>query len=271
MGIDRRIFSNTVYRMRFTSAPSKVDDATSDRRPLIRRDNLSERIYLDLRSRLQRGEIDADRRLVDLEIAAEYGTSRMPAREALLRLANEGYLVGTTRGFVTPKLSLEDIRDIFAVRLLLEPRAAANAARDLTDAEEALLAAAVEEARAATLTNDTERLILANIAFRDAWLGAVRNRRLAITIAHFVDHVQAVRLNTLIDPVTRDVVIKGLERLYSAFRNRDSAVAEAEMADFIAAAEQAFFTARKAELEREASSDAAPAGRASPANKARRQ
>jgi hypothetical protein len=76
-----------------------------------------------------------------------------------------------------------------------------------------------------------------------------------------------VRLNTLIDPVTRDVVIKGLERLYSAFRNRDSAIAEAEMADFIAAAEQAFFTARKAELEREAAS----AGRTSPAHKARRQ
>jgi DNA-binding GntR family transcriptional regulator len=257
--------------MRFIPRPSKVDDATNDRRPLIRRDNLSERIYLDLRSRLQRGGIDADCRLVDLEIAAEYGTSRMPAREALLRLANEGYLVGTTRGFVTPKLSLEDIRDIFAVRLLLEPRAAANAARDLTDTEEALLTAAIEEARAATLGNDTERLILANIAFRDAWLGAVRNRRLASAIAHFVDHVQAVRLNTLIDPVTRDVVIAGLERLYSAFRHHDSAAAETEMADFIAAAEQAFFTARKAELERAASSDAARAGRSASANKARRQ
>jgi DNA-binding GntR family transcriptional regulator len=238
---------------------------------LVRRDSLSERIYLDLRSRLQRGKIDADRRLVDLEIAAEYGTSRMPAREALLRLTNEGYLVGTTRGFVTPRLSLEDIRDIFAVRLLLEPRAAANAARDLTAAEEALLTAAIKEARAATRGNDTERLILANIAFREAWLGAVRNRRLATTIAHFVDHVQAVRLNTLIDPATRAVVIAGLECLYSAFRKRDSAAAEAEMADFIAAAEQAFFTARKAELEREASSDAARAGRVASAYKARRQ
>jgi DNA-binding GntR family transcriptional regulator len=270
-GIDSGIFCNTVYRMRFTRKPSKIDNAANDRRPLIRSDNLSGRIYLDLRSRLQRGEIDGDRRLVDLEIAAQYGTSRMPAREALLRLANEGYLVGTTRGFVTPKLSLEDIRDIFAVRLLLEPRAAANAARDLTVDEEALLTAAIEEARAATLTNDTERLILANIAFREAWLGAVRNRRLANTIAHFVDHVQAVRLNTLVDPATRDVVIAGLERLYSAFRNRDSAAAEAEMADFIAAAEQAFFAARKAELEREASSDAVHAGRAASANKARRQ
>jgi DNA-binding GntR family transcriptional regulator len=258
--------------MRFVPTPTKIDNATSARRPLIRRDNLSERIYLDLRSRLQRGEIEDDRRLVDLEIAAQYGTSRMPAREALLRLTNEGYLVGTTRGFVTPKLSLEDIRDIFAVRLLLEPKAAANAARDLTSAEEALLTAAIGEARAAaTRTNDTERLILANIAFREAWLGAVRNRRLATAIAHFVDHVQAVRLNTLLDPVTRDVVIAGLEGLYSAFRNRDLAAAEAQMTDFIAAAEQAFFALRKAELEREAASCAARPRRAPQASKAARQ
>jgi DNA-binding GntR family transcriptional regulator len=242
----------------------------NDQRPLIRRDNLSERIYLDLRSRLQRSEIGGDRRLVDLEIAAEYGTSRMPAREALLRLANQGYVVGTTRGFVTPKLSLEDISDIFAVRRLLEPRAAGNAARDLTAAEEALLTAAIAEARAAILGNDTERLMLASMDFREAWLGAVRNRRLATTIAHFVDHVQTVRLSTLVDAATRDVVMQGLEDLYSCFRNRDPAAAEIRMADFMAAAEQAFFTARKAELEREASSGAAPAGRASSADKAPR-
>ena len=57
---------------------------------LSKQDSLSERIYLDLRGRLQRCEIEPDGRLVDLEIANSYGTSRMPAREALLRLANAG-------------------------------------------------------------------------------------------------------------------------------------------------------------------------------------
>ncbi len=220
-------------------------------RRLPRNDNLSERIYLDLRTRLQRCEIDQDGRLVDVEIAAEYGTSRMPAREALLRLANEGYLVGTTRGFVTPRLSLEDIRDIFEVRKLLEPRAAANAARDLSRADQDRLTAAIVEARAAAASDDIERLILSNIAFRAAWLGAVRNERLATTIARFVDHVQTVRLGTLIDPKTRAVVAAGLEGLYRAFLDRDAKAAAAHMFDFMEAAEQAFFSVRKAELERE--------------------
>ena len=58
--------------------------------PLIRQGSLGERVYLELRERLQRCEIGPDQRLVDVEIAATYGVSRMPARVALLRLANEG-------------------------------------------------------------------------------------------------------------------------------------------------------------------------------------
>lgn len=88
---------------------------------LARADNLSERIYTDLRARLQRCAIRADERLVNVELAAAYGTSRMPAREALIRLVAEGFLVGTTRGFTVPTPSLQDIRDIFGVRRL--PRA----------------------------------------------------------------------------------------------------------------------------------------------------
>ena len=218
---------------------------------LSKPDSLSERIYADLRHRLQRCEIDPDVRLVDTEIASAYGTSRMPVREALLRLANEGYLAGTTRGFMVPRLTLDDIRDIFEVRRLLEPQAAANAARDLDEATEHELTQAILEAREASRADDVERLIVANIRFRAAWLGAVRNDRLANTIARFVDHVQTVRLGTLREPVTRKVVADGLEGLYDAFLRRDPSAAAKRMATFMAAAEEAFFTVRKAELDRE--------------------
>jgi len=217
--------------------------------PLLRRDSLSERIYLDLRKRLQRCAVAPDDRLVDLELAAEYGTSRMPAREALLRLANEGYLVGTSRGFVIPRLSLADMREIFEVRRLLEPQAAADAARDMTAACEAELSSALAEARSAVEQDDAERLILSNIAFRAAWLGAVRNRRLADSIARFVDHVQTVRLATLADAGTRGLVLAQLEGLFDAFRARDAAAAFDQMARFMAAAERAFFSVRERETQ----------------------
>lgn len=217
---------------------------------LARRDNLSDRIYEDVRQRLQHGEFGPDVRLIDVEVASAYGTSRMPAREALLRLANEGFLTGTTRGFVTPQLTLDDIREIFEVRRILEPRAAANAARDLTDDARVRMEQALDQARAASQDDDVERLIEANMAFRRAWLDCVRNRRLAAVIARFVDHVQTVRLGTLRDASTRRVVAEGLEGLYVAFVRRDPIEAADRMAAFMAAAEAAFFDIRKAEIDR---------------------
>jgi DNA-binding GntR family transcriptional regulator len=210
--------------------------------------SLRERITADLRAQLQGGRISPEDRLVDVDIAAHYGTSRMPVREALMQLVSEGYLVGTTRGFAVPRLSLKDIRDIFEVRRLLEPRAAANAARDLDSEGEVALASALAKARQAAAEDDAEAMIEANVAFRAAWLDAVRNQRLARTIARFVDHVQVVRLDTMRRAETRRVVVEGLEQLFEAFRQRDSVVAADRMTSFMAQAEAAFFATRKAEL-----------------------
>ncbi len=224
-----------------SDAPDRIDVGRR-----VRPDSLRHRIYADLRSRLQRCAVGPEERLIDLDVARAYGTSRMPAREALLQLVHEGYLVGTTRGFMVPRLSLDDVRDIFEVRRLLEPRATALAARDLTPGQEGELRRALEAARTALAADDVEGLILANIEFRGAWLSAVRNRRLAATIARFVDHVQTVRLETLREPAVRRTVVEGLEALFDAFARRDAVVAADRMAGFIVAAEQTFFARQRA-------------------------
>jgi DNA-binding GntR family transcriptional regulator len=232
---------------------------------LARPDSFSERVYLDLRTRLQRSEIEPDRRLVDVEIAASYGISRMPAREALLRLSNEGYLIGTTRGFMIPRLSLEDIRDIFEIRKQLEPHAAANAAREMDEAVRAKLGEAMRKARAAAASDSVDDLILANIDFRQAWLSALRNERLIATIGRFADHVQTIRLSTLRDPQTRAVVVAGLEGLHDAFMRGDPKATRQRMARFIEAAERAYFQVKRTELAANA-----PRSRRTPARQAAR-
>jgi len=220
--------------------------------PLSRHGNLSDRIYVELRQRLQRAMLGPDERLLDLEVAAAYGTSRMPARDALLRLANEGYLIGTTRGFIAPTLSLDDVREIFEVRRMLEPAAIASVAKQIDAAAVAELGAALQRARQASLDNDGEEMTLANRAFRDCWLSRVNNKRLAATIARFVDHVQTVRINTLGSAATRQVVVNGMERLHEALVNRDNVQARQRMVEFMTAAERAYFSFRKAEIDNSA-------------------
>jgi DNA-binding GntR family transcriptional regulator len=147
-----------------------------------------------------------------------------------------------------PTLGLQDIRHIFEVRRLLEPHAAADAARHIDAAAVAELDAALAQARSAVVNDDGELMIQANMAFRQVWLSRVGNPRLASTIARFVDHVQTVRLATLCNPPTRKIVVEGLEGLYEVLVARSPARTRTRMAAFLAAAEKAFFSVRAAEL-----------------------
>lgn len=208
---------------------------------LARPVSLGDRIYADLLTRLQQGSIPQAERLVDVDLARTYGVSRMPVRDALMRLATEGYLVGTTRGFAVPQLSEQDVRDIFEVRRQLEPHAAGCAARDIDQDAQRKIAQSLKNARAAHAADDQRGMILANIAFRAAWLSAVSNKRLAETILRFADQVHTVRISTLADRATRRVVLQGLEDLFEAFSKHSAPLAIKRMSAFIDAAEQAYF------------------------------
>lgn len=210
---------------------------------LGRAQSLSERIHADLRARLQDGRVGVDERLLDLDIAKAYGTSRMPAREALLRLVNEGYLRRTTRGFVVPTLEVDDVRHLFEVRRLLEPEAAASAAGGLDAAARAGLDAALARARRAARTRDTREMIAANIDFRAAWMRCVANPRLVQVVLRFVDHAQFVRVTTLADPAVQRTALAGLAALHAAFAAGDRRAVRRGMKAYLDAAERAFVEA----------------------------
>ncbi|MEO6625556.1 MAG: GntR family transcriptional regulator [Burkholderiaceae bacterium] len=214
----------------------------SARPSITRRASLSTRAYEELRERVRRGLISPDERLVDVDIASQLEVSRMPVREALLQLVAEGHLVSTARGYRIPTLSRSDVTEIFEVRRLLEPRAAALAARDLTADAARRLGDALAQAHAAAANKDFAGLFHANLDFREAWLGAVRNTRLSATISRFVDHVQIVRFGTLHDPATQQVVVDMLTELHDAMVRHDSVMAHDLMARFIDAAERSFAT-----------------------------
>ncbi|MDB5859681.1 MAG: transcriptional regulator, GntR family [Ramlibacter sp.] len=210
------------------------------------RQSLSAIAYDALRARLRSGLVPLEDRLVDLEIASQLGMSRMPVREALLQLVAEGYLVSTARGYRIPALSRHDVMEVFELRKLLEPRAAALAARDISRAGISQLAAALSEARAAHVAADFPRLFQANIEFREAWLGAVRNTRLAAVITRCADQVLTVRITTLSDPAVQPVVVAGLQEMHGAFARHDSVAAHDSTVRFVLAAERSYAAAAAA-------------------------
>lgn len=196
------------------------------------------RIHEALRLRLLRGEVGPEARLVDHAIAEEMGVSRMPVREALMQLVSEGYLESTSRGFALPNLSPERIAEVFVLRRLLEPHAVACVARDRSDVDLDAMRAGLEVAEVAGA--DVAAFHRGSEAFRNAWLGAVRNGELRSAIQRYSGQVQSVRFATLPDPEARRTIITGLQALLDALAAQDGPRASDLMLRFIYDAETAY-------------------------------
>ena len=105
-------------------------------RPIVK-ESLSERAYRELRLALMRGQLRPDTRLRLRPMSARFGISATPMREALLRLVAEKALALDARGsVVVPRLTLDQLLEIRAIRTDLEGRAAAaGAARDSAEVD----------------------------------------------------------------------------------------------------------------------------------------
>jgi len=87
--------------------------------------------YLFIRDRIL-NEMRSDQPLSELNLASILGMSRTPVREALKRLENEGILVSYgKRGTFINIPTLKEIKDIYEVRMLLEPGATKLAAKNI--------------------------------------------------------------------------------------------------------------------------------------------
>ena len=182
-----------------------------------------------LRADMQKGKIGYADRLVDSEIAASMEVSRMPVREALLQLKNEGLLESTQRGFVLRQFTPADIANIFEVRLLLEPVAAAAACNNTSLEGLAQMRMAVSDAEQAHAEGDIVRYMQANWEFRSAWVNMVPNPHLAQTINRLRDHADLARLAALGDKEFRDLSLDRARAILDAFLKGDPVEAKGQI------------------------------------------
>ncbi len=102
----------------------------------LEKQNLSQRIYHEIRNALMNGQYAPGSRLRIGELAETLGTSITPVREAIFRLASEQALeVTAATSVAVPELDLATVHEIQLMRVLLEGAAAAAAARRITARE----------------------------------------------------------------------------------------------------------------------------------------
>ena len=65
-------------------------------------------------------EFKPGERLSEAGLAEQLGVSRTPVREALMTLAHEGFLEPAGRGYVRRKFDVQEMKDLYELRLGLE-------------------------------------------------------------------------------------------------------------------------------------------------------
>jgi DNA-binding GntR family transcriptional regulator len=130
-------------------------------------------IYQALREWIVFGEATPGDRLVEADLAARFGVSKTPVREALLTLQAEGLVtLRSHRGAEVSRLSAEEWRDLIFLRDVLEIGALDEIIASMTEAHFDSAEGCLADMAAALNDGDYRRYRLAQRRLHDTILGA---------------------------------------------------------------------------------------------------
>lgn len=177
----------------------------------------------ELRRSIVAGDLRPGQRVGQEEIAERLGVSLAPVREALAALEQEGQLTyKPRRGYFVTELRLEDLREIYELRALLEGRAARRAAPLLDeDARERVELAAREVVEAAA-AGDVAAELAANRRFHFALLDAPGQAHTLRLIRQLWDSTETYRAIYYNSPRERTETVRAHERIVAALRAGDA-------------------------------------------------
>lgn len=197
-------------------------------------------VLTEIRRLILDGELPPGTPIRQESIASALGVSRVPVREALKILDGEGQVTYRPhRGYSVTELSLDDVREIYRLRELLEGEAVRVAVPQLTDAEVARMREALVEMEAVP-HDEVAHMSEANTRFHETLIEGCR-------MPHLLRHVRLLRQSTsayrslyYMDDHARDVVRSEHRAILEAVEARDPERAAQLTADHRAHALRAF-------------------------------
>lgn len=152
----------------------------------------------EVTERIKTGKYLPGHRLVESDLTREFGVSRGPLREALVRLSANGLVeVVPHKGALVRMLSRDEVRAIYETREVLEGLAARLAAERMSADNRQRLLQSMEEMRAAQRDLDAVAYIEENSNFHQLIVASADNNELA-RLVEYLDlrtlHFQFINL-----------------------------------------------------------------------------
>ena len=154
-------------------------------------------VYAQLKAELRGGRLTAWDRLAEEPLAARFGVSRTPVREALTRLLSEGLLEKRNGGIYIALPGFEELAGLYELRVTLELQGLRRALEDprIRHRRDALQALQdTWSALAAALPEPTPQFVAADESFHVSLLDAAGNQALTGALVSVNDRIRAVRM-----------------------------------------------------------------------------
>jgi DNA-binding GntR family transcriptional regulator len=183
-----------------------------------------------LRRMIVAGELRPGQRVLQEDVAELLGVSIAPVREALRVLEQEGQVTyQPRRGYFVTELRIEDLQEIYALRQVLEERAASHALPLLdADALERIELAAADCVHAAQ-AGEVARELEANRRFHFGLLESPDRPHTMRVIRQLWDSTEAYRALYYNSPEERHQTVRAHERILAAARAGQAEVLVAEL------------------------------------------
>lgn len=196
--------------------------------------SLTERVYQELRHGIVTGVIRGGSRLVETTLASQMKVSRTPVREALHKLALEGFLYSIPRaGYIVEETSETDIKDLFTTRMAIEQIAVKWAIEKISDEELKRLEMNLRRTDEAVDTGATESMMDLDAEFHQIIYRAARSKTLYHISQTLSDHTLRFRLACIHVPEIAARARRGHMEIFKALRDRDANLAEQAIKDHL--------------------------------------
>lgn len=192
---------------------------------------LRRQVLDELRRSIISGRLEPGARLLERDLVEMMGVSRTVIREALRQLETESLIaIVPNKGPVVRKLSLEEARDLYAIRAVLEGLAARLFVESGDEEHIEKLQRKLQETAQAYSSDDPERIMEGKNGFYDALFEGAGSETLSSMISLLHMRIWRWRAMGLShpnrSPERSTESIRNLQALVEAIRARDADLAE---------------------------------------------
>jgi DNA-binding GntR family transcriptional regulator len=189
-----------------------------------------DRVYQTLRREILTLQLSPRALLVETALARRFGVSKTPIREALAVLQRDGLVEALPRkGYLVTPITVNDVDDLFELRVALEGTAAELAAMRMTPEELAHLESLQPPRALDPTVGDMRKFLVYNGEFHSAVARGSRNARLVKLIEQVNEELSRM--------IAASYEIGEHKNVLAALRSGNPAAARAAMIEHISASQ----------------------------------